>query len=157
MPAITRRFMLPASIKTRYFVYHSHAYGIATLMRIGFVFPSGRKLLLHHFRPHAERDFHDHPWSFRTLVLWGSYVDESLGEEVEGERLVIRDVLRMGSSRRRDALHAHRTSCSGHVWTLVLTSPPSRDWCQGSPRSWVCEGVPEDFDATRGMPKTGAA
>lgn len=151
-----RRFILPASIKTRWFIFHSHSYGIATLMRIGFVLPGGRKLLLHHFRPHHEDRFHDHPWSFRTIVLWGGYIDESLAESIGSERLVIRDRLRFLSMRQRPALHAHRTACSGHTVTLVLTGPPKREWCEGYPQQWACEGDPQDFDTTRGMHPHGS-
>lgn len=134
----------------RWLIFHPHSYGIATLMRIGLRLPSGRKVLLHHFRPHAETSFHDHPWSFRTFVLWGTYVDESLFGHPPR---VLRDVLRPGSTRRRSALHAHRTSSTGHVWTLVITSPKQRQWCMGTPEHWVCGGEVEDFDATRGMVK----
>lgn len=136
------------TIKRKYIVFHPHSYGIATLMRIGVKLPSGRQFLLHHFRPHSEDEFHDHPWSFRTFVLWGSYVDESLGWDG-----LVRDVLRPGSTRRRPALHAHRTSCTGHVWTFVVTGPKERQWCKGTPESWVCGGEVADFDATRGMVK----
>lgn len=136
------------SHKTRWFVYHPHTYGIATLMRVGFRF-AGRQLVLHHFQPHTETSFHDHPWPFRTIVLWGSYVDESLDQQGR----VIRDVLRPLSTRRRASQHAHRTSCEGAVVTLVYTGRKERDWCKGTPENWVCDGQVEDFDATRGMVK----
>lgn len=182
-----------SSIKTRWFLYHPHSYGIATLMRIGFRF-RGRGLYLHHFRPHAEDEFHDHPWPFRTLVLWGGYVDDSLVRLPNDEAddlvdewhqrpdipitllheflgvswedyaawvtnpdhplmRVYRDVLRPGSGRSRPALHAHRTSCKSHTWTVVLTGKKERDWCKGTPGKWICDGEVEDFDATRGMVK----
>lgn len=140
-------------IKTKWFLFHPHSYGIATLMRIGITFPGGRKLLLHHFRPHQETEFHDHPWSFRTLVLWGSYVDESLHHNRFGEAVIRRDRLSFLSTRKRSELHAHRTSSKHQVWTLVLTSKKKRSWCKGTPTSWVCDGEVEDFDATRGMVK----
>jgi hypothetical protein len=136
------------SIKTKHFVFHPHNYGISTLMRVGFKF-AGRQLLLHHFRPHTELEFHDHPWPFRTVVLWGSYVDES--PTASGE--IIRDVLRPFSTRRRPALHAHRTHCKRHVWTFVLTGRKERRWCKGTPETWVCEGEVQDFDETLGMVK----
>jgi hypothetical protein len=137
-------------IKTEGFLYHPHSYGIATLMRIGVRFPSGRQLCLHHFRPHAETEFHDHPWSFWTLVLWGGYVDERMTER----GTIWRDVLGPGHLRHRDAMHAHRTtSTARHTWTLVLMSPKKREWCKGTPETWICGGEVDDFDATRGMVK----
>jgi hypothetical protein len=138
------------SIQTKYFIFHPHSYGIATLLRIGFII-SGRKFVLHHFRPHTETEFHDHPWDFRTFVLWGSYIDESLNDFGK----VVVDKLRVGSTRFRPAYHAHRTSCKGHVWTFVITSKKKRTWCKGTPERWVCGGEVTDFDATRGMVKIG--
>ena len=136
------------SIKTKYFVFHPHSYGISTLMRVGFRF-RGHQLLLHHFRPHDEKEFHDHPWPFRTFVLWGSYKDEHLLKD----DTIATDILKVGSTRFRPALHAHRTSCKGHVWTLVHTGPKERNWCKGTPENWVCEGEVVDFDETLGMVK----
>lgn len=130
------------------FVYRPHSYGLATLMRVGFKI-AGRGFYLHHFRPHTETEFHDHPWNFRTIVLWGRYVDESLDQQGR----VYRDVLRPLSTRYRLATHAHRTSCEGHVLTLVFVSRKRRHWCKGTPEGWVCKGEVEDFDATRGMVK----
>lgn len=133
-------------ISNQYVVFHPHSYGIATLLRAG-IKVAGRQVVLHHFRPHTETEFHDHPWSFRTFVLWGSYTDESINSNDE----TVLDVLRVGSTRHREATHAHRTSCKGHVWTLVFTSKKKRKWCKGSPQAWVCNGEVQDFDATRGM------
>lgn len=135
-------------ISNDWFVFHPHSYGIATLMRIGFKF-RGRQLVLHHFRPHRQVEFHDHPWSFRTIVLWGGYVDESL----DNNNLVVQDRLHWLSMRKRPALHAHRTASKGHTVTLVLTSKKKRSWCKGTPQSWVCGGEVKDFDSTRGMVK----
>lgn len=134
------------SIQKKFFLFHPHSYGVATLMRIGVIF-RGRKIVLHHFRPHQEFEFHDHPWSFRTFVLWGTYVDESLGDHHE----IIKDVLRAPCTRYREADHAHRTSCKRHVWTFVITSRKKRQWCMGTPEAWICGGKITDFDQERGM------
>lgn len=153
---MSRPFILPRVKSPRWFIFHPHSYGIATLMRIGVRLPSGRKLLVHHFRPHAERDFHDHPWPFRTLVVWGGYVDESLQPSAaatgHADHPIVVDRLGWLSMRKRPALHAHRTSCTRHTVTVVLTGSPERDWCQGQPpERWICEGDQQDFLATRGM------
>ncbi len=149
MVSAIRHLLKKETHKGNFFLYHPHSYGIATLMRIGFRI-RGRQFMLHHFRPHQETEFHDHPWSFRTFVLWGSYKDESLWDD--GTSLVT-DVLRPGSTRHRDALYVHRTGCTGHVITFVVTSKKQRQWCQGTPEHWVCGGEVEDFDSTRGMVK----
>jgi len=40
--------------------------------------PFKTRIYLHIFsRPDEDRVFHDHPWDFRTLVLWGGYDEES--------------------------------------------------------------------------------
>lgn len=140
------------SIKTRWFVFHPHSYGIATLMRVGFRW-RGHQLLLHHFRPHSETKFHDHPWPFRTVVLWGGYTDESL-DPVTGD--VVVDRLRIGSVRYRPAKHCHRTHARRHTLTLMRAWPKERNWCEGEPGAWSCDGDSEDFDATRGMRKARA-
>jgi len=66
------------------------------------------------------RAFHDHAWWFLTLVLWGSYADVSASGT---------DVLRMGSTRFRRAMHAHtvRVLRPG-TWTLLITGRPVRRW-----------------------------
>ena len=105
-------------------------------------------LLLHRFYPNADdRNVHDHPWWFMTLVLRGGYDDmkqcrqcEGSGrfyDEVDfyacprckGEGVIMRERMRAGMLRFRPALHAHRTqvSSSGCV-TLVLTGPTVREW-----------------------------
>lgn len=66
------------------------------------------------------RAFHDHPWWFVTVVLWGGYIDVS----PEG-----RDRLGLGSVRFRPAEHRHTVEVE-HVptWTLLVTGRPSRRW-----------------------------
>lgn len=89
------------------------------------------KLMLHRFMPNTtDREYHDHPWAFVTVVLQGGYDDYSLGVY---EHLVTRrtkpDRLRRGSLRYRPAKHSHITrSGSGGAWTLVFTGPFTRSW-----------------------------
>lgn len=158
------------SIQWKHFVYHPHSYGIATLMRIGVRSkPGGYQLHIHHFKPHKvwpfddgsadPEDFHDHPWDFRTFVLWGGYVDERLrGYRSTPGRpgktpIIDREVMKPGMTRKRLATHAHRTSSETGAVTLVFTWPKSRTWCRGTPDNWVCGGKVEDFDSTRGTVK----
>lgn len=125
------------------FAYHPHEWGLGTLMRITVKLPFGRKVMLHHFQPHRELEWHDHPWDFTTIVLWGGYTDESLGDWTVGE--IRTDHLRMGSVRRRRATHAHRTCSEKGALTLVFTSEKKRDWChsggddQRDRSIWTCQ------------------
>jgi len=76
-------------------------------------------LRVHHFlRGDADRDPHDHPFSFVTFVLRGGYVD------VTPEA---REVLRPGAVRYRPAHHVHRVETAG-CWTLVLSGPQVHRW-----------------------------
>lgn len=72
-------------------------------------------VLLHKIcTPDKDRDLHDHPWSFWSLVLWGGY------EEVLGER-------------------AHRIYMLDRspTWTLVLTGRRRREWGFHTAAGWV--------------------
>jgi hypothetical protein len=104
----------------------------------------GKKLLLHHFHPNADdRDLHDHPWPFVTIVLWGSYNDMkhcvciagrsgrawSDCDLCDGTGFVVREHMRVGKVRYRSASHRHRTMVGPRgCWTLVITGPMQRDW-----------------------------
>jgi hypothetical protein len=86
--------------------------------------PSRRfKVLLHHFQPNADdRAEHDHPRSFVTIVLWGSYVDTS-NDGTKVERM------HFGKVRFRPATHRHVTKVGPHgCWTLVIMGPIRRRW-----------------------------
>jgi hypothetical protein len=76
---------------------------------------------LHHWL-HSDdsRYFHDHPFSFVTLVLWGSYIDRTpAGDEFLG----------LGSVRYRNAFHRHSVIIPpGGAWTALLTGPKVRRW-----------------------------
>jgi len=116
------------------------------------------KLMLHHFLSNADdRDVHDHPRGFVTLVLWGRYDDwvpcatcqgsgvfrATLGWSdgkpsewalepcafCDGHGLRIGDRMRPGMLRHRPASHAHRTKVGPKgCWTLVVMGPASRKW-----------------------------
>lgn len=102
------------------------------------------KVLVHHFSPGADDlAVHDHPSSFITIVLRGSYDDLVRCPRCGGEEhafpddapcgcdggLVLGDRMRPGSIRFRRASHAHRTPVGPKgCWTLVLMGPKRRDW-----------------------------
>jgi hypothetical protein len=80
------------------------------------------KVMLHWFLPgRSETDFHDHPRSFVTVVLWGGY------DDVTPAGLV--DHVRAPALRRRPAEHAHRTEAGPRgALTLCLLGPRRRIW-----------------------------
>jgi hypothetical protein len=140
------RLWLPSSVTFGPVGYYSHRYAAASerlnsaLSRISIKLPSGYKLMLHHFVPHRELSWHDHPWDFRTVVLWGGYTDESIAADGS----VITDHLGWLSTRSRRAEHAHRTASVRGAVTLVLCSPRRRQGCHSldtgpGPADWTCE------------------
>lgn len=71
-------------------------------------------------RSDDKRYFHDHPWSFLTVVLRGGYTDVSPTG---------RDVLTAGSIRYRRAQHQHYVDVPpGGALTLLVTTAPFRNW-----------------------------
>jgi hypothetical protein len=85
-------------------------------------------IYLHHFmRSDDDRAFHDHPWSFASLVLRGFYL-----ELTENSGWTMR---RPGSITLRRAEHRHRIVLPRNPdeterpwWTLVVTGSRRRQW-----------------------------
>lgn len=93
------------------------------LKRVTFRIPViGYKLRLHKFYPDtSDRDTHDHPWWFITVVLRGGYKDVALDGKV--------DNLRPGSIRFRSAHHAHKTFAGPKGCTTFVFGPDAfREW-----------------------------
>lgn len=107
-----------------------------------------RKLMVHHFLPNVEdRDPHNHPRAFYTLVLWGRYYDlvpckwcdgtgvEDRARPVEaclrcnGEGTVVGDVMKAGTFRYRPAQHTHITQSGPRgAWTVVVMTTLAGKW-----------------------------
>jgi hypothetical protein len=86
-------------------------------------------IYLHHIhRPDADRDPHDHPWAFASVVLAGSYTELVWPDKRRCGEFVRRDRPRwsLRSMRRRQA-HII-TDCHGPLWTLVLTGRRQGEW-----------------------------
>jgi hypothetical protein len=83
-------------------------------------------LRLHLFMPNADdRDVHDHPWPFLTLVVSGWYDDM----KNDGEGIVLRERMSRGKVRYRSATHQHRTRVGPDgCLTVVVTGPVVRGW-----------------------------
>lgn len=92
-------------------------------------------------RDDDDRDPHDHPWSFWTLVLRGGYCDERwcrfMATKFNGHRdvqeplrvLDDEEPMRPGTLRFREAEHTHRVrDTKPNTWTLIVASPVKRMW-----------------------------
>lgn len=105
------------------------------------------KLLLHHFLPTSrDRDPHDHPRAFVTVVVRGDYVDvqprackrghvghyddatfcQTCGAPILDE---VADHVRAPAIRYRPATHTHKTYAGERgAWTIVVMGPLVRAW-----------------------------
>jgi hypothetical protein len=89
--------------------------------------------MLHWIRhPDPQPDLHDHPVSFLSVLLSGSYVEE-VPDGDSGRRAVR---VRWWNFKR--ATDRHRImSVAGHVLTLVFAGPAVREWGFHTPDGWV--------------------
>jgi hypothetical protein len=106
-------------------------------------------LRLHNIRESdAGRDFHDHPFSFSSLILSGGYVEHRPGCRgcghggcLEAPCCSADGSCRFygpGSIVRRQATDLHRLELvNGPAWTLVVSGPYFRVWGFQTPSGWV--------------------
>jgi hypothetical protein len=83
-----------------------------------------------------DKDLHDHPWSFESLILKGSYRENySTGMH----HYVVRNkTYYAGDVVQHDAEDAHQlTLLSQEAWTLVFTSGREREWGYRTAMGWV--------------------
>lgn len=87
---------------------------------------SGFKFMVHHFLPESrDRDPHDHPRPFLTVVLRGGYENH----EKVADGIVRVEHMKPGTIRLRSATHAHTTYAgSNGCWTFVVMGPLERPW-----------------------------
>ena len=83
---------------------------------------ASKNLRIHHIMmSDPDRDLHDHPWDFVSLILEGVYI-----EETEDGRF---KQYRTGDVLLRTAETLHRLVLpEGPVWTYVVTQPVRRRW-----------------------------
>lgn len=78
-------------------------------------------IMLHRiYRPDEQRDLHDHPWNFLSILLWGWYT-----EQVEGGDMKRR---RWFSFKKATDRHAIAVCTRKPVWSLVFTGRRQRVW-----------------------------
>jgi hypothetical protein len=102
-------------------------------------------LYLHKFlRDDDDRALHDHPWSFLSVMLWGSYLECRSYTDDRFEAQTFWDRRRAGSIAFRRATDQHRVELAKDddgnpipCWTLVVTGPRIREWGFWCPRGFV--------------------
>lgn len=90
-------------------------------------------------KPDADRDPHDHPWTFLSCVLRGGYEEDLYRyPHVIGADLPIRLVWRRWTWHRMDRATAHSIrSVKPRTVTLVLVGHRCRDWGFWTADGWV--------------------
>jgi len=102
---------------------------------------------LHHIAgPDPGMDLHDHPWSFVSIILRGSYTEQTaeareaclLAEIAEQWPETSERSWRRFSIHRMPLTIAHRiTAVEPGTWTLVLRGPTRRKWGFYLPDCWT--------------------
>jgi len=82
-------------------------------------------------RSDEDRDLHDHPWNFVSLVLRRGYTEHLLGGHTRycGFSRVI--------FHRAEDAHKVELSGTGTTWTLVIVGRKRRDWGFVTSNGWV--------------------
>lgn len=112
--------MMPWSNRFRYAIQADHPRG-PLLVRYRLISTRWGGIYLHHLmRP--DRDLHDHPWHFVSLILWRGYT------EVLNPASPYRVVHRPLSLIRHKATDAHRLEMSRPAWSLFFVGPKVREW-----------------------------
>lgn len=75
----------------------------------------------------SDRDLHDHPWDFSSLLLEGSYREVTDAGE---------SIYSAGDVLLRRAEDAHRLILDVPVWTYVATGPVRRRWGFHTTAGW---------------------
>lgn len=90
-------------------------------------------IMLHKILLSDEGCPHDHPWSFTSIMLHGSYMElEYKKDLIVGARSFIAPCI-----IRRPAEWTHKLLLRKPCWTLVITSTYKRKWGFWTPRGWL--------------------
>lgn len=112
-------------------------------------FPKLFSIRLHHILlPDTDRDPHDHPWPFVSIILRGGY-DEVWSPEADEFRRVFKHlwtwsaaqrpkrVRRISHHRSTDLHQITRFHRPGGAWTLFITGPERRVWGFQTSDGWM--------------------
>lgn len=104
----------PTPLLTRYFILRTPILNI----------------YLHHFhRSDEDREMHDHPWHFFTIILKGGYTEDTPKGKFERKP---------GAFLFRSAKHIHRVELNGQdCWTLIFVTKKVREWGFWMKEGWL--------------------
>lgn len=94
-------------------------------------------IFIHHLlRSDIERDLHDHPWSFVTILLSGGYWEHCYNYRSRFKSDRIRVRRNRWSILFRHAEWKHALELDRPVWTLVFTGRTRRNWGFNTKDGW---------------------
>lgn len=99
-------------------------------------------VMLHRiYRPDQQRELHDHPWSFLSLILRGWY-EEDVPHRCQYHNCFFSGCpssrkVRWFNWKRAEDSHSIRWVSRSPVWTLVFTGPKRRVWGFYGRDGWV--------------------
>jgi hypothetical protein len=124
--------------------------GSPYLKRWSLFLPFGASIKLHHIlRSDEDRDLHDHPWSFVSIILRGGYwehtptrIAPNPRDDIrswDGRPATTRHWYGVGSVLLRPAPWPHRLEIPpGHTaWSLVVTGTKKRVWGFRTICGWI--------------------
>ena len=121
-----------AEARTEWALLRRFAIGIdgdLYLLRISILTTPWFSIKLHRiYRPDRQRDLHDHPWAFLSIILFGSYTEET----PDGIRRC-----HWWNFKRAEDSHSIKTVSRTPVWTLVFCGPRRRVWGFHTKNGWV--------------------
>ena len=112
-------------------------------------------------RSDDDRDLHDHPWNFATLLLWGRYREQVPYDSPpmflpDGKMIVKSKIVGPGTLVCHKAADCHRLDLQQTfkfptergdlgpvetqfipVWTLFMAGPRKRDWGFHTSKGWI--------------------
>lgn len=88
-------------------------------------------VFLHRFIKSDPDDYHDHPWSYRTLILWGGYWEYT--DEGKFWRGPLTYRYAPANSFHRIELDDNVKSC----WTLFIPGTKIRNWGFRTKSGWI--------------------
>ena len=97
-------------------------------------------IFLHKFLKSDPDDLHDHPWNYRTFILWGGYWEytkSSDGKIQKHWRCPLHYRFSSAKSFHRIELDKNRPIC----WTLFIPGKKIRDWGFNTKDGWVKNDV----------------
>lgn len=111
----------------------SHDDGRPYLIRWHLLHSRWGRIYLHKFLSSDEGCAHDHPWSFRSLMLWGGYMEM----QYKNGSVVGCKIYHAPAVLHRPADWSHKVIVRKPCWTLVITSTWKRKWGFWTPSGWV--------------------